>query len=928
MKRFLFIGRADGAALIAIVAAILIFSILAAAIVPMVSTSSQQGAVTNLTDKAYLLAESGYRLAASRFLHAGAFEQQQNQALEALDGNYALDANGGSVDLQVFSYFYELSQSVNGETQFIGHAPGNYPGAGALPNDPDDEVELAPNLKLRIGQETYGLSHGSTALDTDRVSFNLDRALSPYPAGTPVYPVADVDLGRNTTISEGGNIAYEPGDARMFPLRNGNIQLNGRTMTYTYNRRNTNELVDVRAPNYPGMVNFDIIADPQMVLTRYVRLHATGIVGSGGMQTRRQVVYYTPLPPSESSAREETYSDRFDATTNWADTSGTFTASQDVGGDNALSVDSAATTGVDQKGALTTFSPVTAAAQRINFGAAQRGTRGYLSYDTQVKVGYEIDASPTQGYYPVVPIPAYVGAGLSFRLGGTADLFSNNGYGISFLRGNNIVVDNIPDDLVPQQEQRTVVLWRQTGNGSQRTWLAYKRLADDLIDENNEDPANNALSEGGGSHNLWDLEPVAIGNPSRQRNDSTRNWYYGIGSSHTYDWQDPPFSGPSVRNWGILESNLVTLPAGSPDITLTFWSWHETEPGRLDTHDLKQIIIVGSPSATYTINSTPAPTIITPPGPDGWYQAQIDLSAYEGQTIRIQFRFDTVDALNNAYEGWYIDDIRLSAQWTPQDVQEATMALRIKEAMVVPFSNGTAQIRQGERIYGARGTMGSVLTTPMIRSGSWGGTPPASGTLLLNRTTVISSGPAFEAGEQLFVMGSTGRAEVTTFDPVNDRKANILQVYLARTHGGGSGSGNNNPLDYHTEPYGRIGIDPVLTELQWPPELDAAGNWTDGDGNWTSGEDYFQLIEWDALNPTASGLSFHAFTSADQGLIEHATIQSHHDDLQTPDYPGIYQQPEVGLHSLGDGAENVFFDDFGIRLIVFASELLPTPIQQ
>ena len=47
--------------------------------------------------------------------------------------------------------------------------------------------------------------------------------------------------------------------------------------------------------------------------------------------------------------------------------------------------------------------------------------------------------------------------------------------------------------------------------------------------------------------------------------------------------------------------------------------------------------------------------------PDYWLQSPIiDLSAYKNKTILVRFHFETVDARNNAYKGWYIDDFSIS----------------------------------------------------------------------------------------------------------------------------------------------------------------------------------------------------------------------------------------------------------------------------
>ena len=82
--------KLNGSALIGLVVAILIFSVLAAAIVPMISSSGRQTDAGAMAAKAYLLAESGFRFAAAKYLHAGDSERLKNQAIEDLDGNYTL----------------------------------------------------------------------------------------------------------------------------------------------------------------------------------------------------------------------------------------------------------------------------------------------------------------------------------------------------------------------------------------------------------------------------------------------------------------------------------------------------------------------------------------------------------------------------------------------------------------------------------------------------------------------------------------------------------------------------------------------------------------------------------------------------------------------------------------------------------------------
>jgi len=58
---------------------------------------------------------------------------------------------------------------------------------------------------------------------------------------------------------------------------------------------------------------------------------------------------------------------------------------------------------------------------------------------------------------------------------------------------------------------------------------------------------------------------------------------------------------------------------------------------------------------------------------DVWLNATIDLTGFVGHVIQIQFRFDTIDSVDNDYEGWYIDDVIITAdkQWSmPLDYHE------------------------------------------------------------------------------------------------------------------------------------------------------------------------------------------------------------------------------------------------------------------
>lgn len=915
-----------GSALIGLVTVIILLSVIAVAIVPMISSSGQQTALVDQAAKAYYLAESGYRLAASRFLHAGARSDDQHQALEELDGNYTMDGVQGRFELKAYAYFYEvLNDTLSGATSLKVHCPGNFPGPGAFPEDSEDEVTLAKGLKVRIADQPYTLDIGSQAVngEDDNVTLAFDAPLPFLAKGTVIYPVAIADESQTPALSSGGNLSYDAGSADMFPLRNGKIMIDDQIWSYRINDRINHRFVDVRNPANSA-ASFAVTPDAEIMLARYVRLHATGQYGDEALGIRRRVVYYAPLPLEDLGSKRESFTDRFDSLSDWAAATGAH-ATGDVGGDSVLKVEGTVASG-DDKGSLIQFNPMSDAAKKIDFDAARRATRGYLNYETQIKVGYETTPQPSLSFTPYRPIPAHVAAGLSFRLSGTdltdesaADLFESNSYGISFLRGDSSPDSGIPNEIIPLPDTRMIVLWQQTASGANRNWLAYKEL-----------PIVTGYSDDFEGTATWDkdppLDPTNLWNtaslPDTPYSGSVA-WYFGREAfPGVFTYQPPaPLDGSPAR--GGLQSDPVTL-CDAPKVTLTFMSWHRTEDEN-PIRDQKQVRILedGTERQRY---------VITRDGDEPfWHREHVDLTQFSGRTIQVVFYFDTIDNEENEFAGWMIDDVEILCEEWP--LHNATLAVRLHEAMVVRFKDGQAEIREGDRIMGgSRNTIGTVIEPPILSSGSWGGTPAASGTLLLNRTVVTSTGDSFETDEAIYVIGNTGDAKVASWDETNDRKANVIQVFYANANG--FGGGDTDPLNRITRPYGRLNIDPELTDLQWPPELDGTGNWTDRDGNWTAAEDYFRLVQWDAVNDAnVTGLTAIPFFEATSGLINSAIIQSHYhqsdsDTLQTPDFPAIFENPELGLHTFGDGSENVFFDDFGIELNIAVEDILLPPLQQ
>ncbi|APR75740.1 bacillopeptidase F [Minicystis rosea] len=124
-------------------------------------------------------------------------------------------------------------------------------------------------------------------------------------------------------------------------------------------------------------------------------------------------------------------------------------------------------------------------------------------------------------------------------------------------------------------------------------------------------------------------------------------------------------AGPyhDLQNWGTATATSPDINlAGLPNPTLTFRMWIDTEGSTYDGANLS-ISTDGGVNYNVITNITPAYPLTVAGKPAwgghqsavGWQLVQADLSAYIGQTIRLQFSFRS-DSSGN-YPGVYIDDI-------------------------------------------------------------------------------------------------------------------------------------------------------------------------------------------------------------------------------------------------------------------------------
>lgn len=157
-------------------------------------------------------------------------------------------------------------------------------------------------------------------------------------------------------------------------------------------------------------------------------------------------------------------------------------------------------------------------------------------------------------------------------------------------------------------------------------------IAKTIMEESFDDGIPNGWSASG----LWNVTTTCL--PSGDC-DGGATAYFGLTSSCNYD------NGDTVS--GSLTTPTISLDGYVGDFVLSFCSALETED--FSSYDQADLYVNGSYYATLDESAN-------------WEAVEFELTNVTGDTIQIEWRFDSVDSLYNDYRGWHIDGIQLIAQ--------------------------------------------------------------------------------------------------------------------------------------------------------------------------------------------------------------------------------------------------------------------------
>ena len=417
-----------GSLLIGLIVTLLLLSALGAALLSQTNTATYQTVSANGSDRAFYLAESGYRYAAAK-MSAGA-------DLNRLHGRTYSLSPSEQFSLAFKPYIFRVTGVSSNHKWLTVQVP--YGDAPVFTNG-------AGELKINSGAaEAYDQVQTPA---TNQVSFHRHTGKWTAAVGDSVSLVV---LSNGTAVTQGGDLnlqASTPADN--LPAHNGRFLLDG--ATYSYMTRERSRLRGINRVDGSWTPLAPANGD-EIVLQPFVQIDSTGIFGQGTLATNRLITYFVPVGTGGAPASE--WHESFDTgTANWNSTEGGQKVVDNNG--NALSV-----SGISQSftGLYESQTNLNWQKAGVDLATAWSDNGGFLDYDAQVKIRAE------EPYYL---------AGISFRLDS-----SGNSYGLSFLKSAPDGHDGIPNTVIPMNDQLMIVLWeRASTDYNQWHWLAYKTLS-------------------------------------------------------------------------------------------------------------------------------------------------------------------------------------------------------------------------------------------------------------------------------------------------------------------------------------------------------------------------------------------------------------------------------------------------------------------
>lgn len=526
-------NRENGGVLIGLIIIILIFAVLGTVLMQLFPMAISTHLSSSQSLRAYYNAESGYRYAASKYLH-GASGQDRDKVLLLYDATnnplgindlkFDLLNNQGSFIPSFEGFFYEFA-GISGGTvtaTAYGIIPTGLSGTSGKLLFYDDPDHI-------VGSYTGVTRNDNSNITFTGVSINGSADVS---SSTRLFVGATAlsTTGDTLTIDTTNYNGYE-----LFPEKYGNFRVfndNGEALyggeMFRYKTKNTATLQDI--VNITGDEVLDAnVNGKNIMLQRFIRMTSVGQFGSSTSPATRRLVYNVPIEADPGGIKLDTTEDIYDDI-NWdnfiddnpyvSSTSLGDWIKDTPGGDDALTVDKTTDSKkIEAAIGYGEYSP-------NPFEDAWSRSGGFLSYDLQIKVGTGTWEGGSDGHF--VNKPEYYSAGPAFRVK-EVSTGTLRYYSIHFLKSTYNSVpedDGIPYAMVPgagsninqyEPEENVnnepiVLLWYREGeNAADYKWLAYSTLGSgsNVLDMDQEEVCED-LNGDGDTDDEGECNPIPV----------------------------------------------------------------------------------------------------------------------------------------------------------------------------------------------------------------------------------------------------------------------------------------------------------------------------------------------------------------------------------------------------------------------------------
>jgi len=192
-----------------------------------------------------------------------------------------------------------------------------------------------------------------------------------------------------------------------------------------------------------------------------------------------------------------------------------------------------------------------------------------------------------------------------------------------------------------------------------------------------------ATFEGGGSsididnqigapaNGLW--HRTEYGSAADPQHTSRWSFYYGHNESPTSDgnyYVTDPITGGPLRNAGEISTPWISLDDATGAV-LSFQYYLDVNSWGLPGYDLAHVLV--DDGSTETLIASRESGGVTLHNDAQWRTATISLSSFTDDDIRVIFRFDSVDGVDNSTEGWFVDEISVRATLPYQGIHDVVI---------------------------------------------------------------------------------------------------------------------------------------------------------------------------------------------------------------------------------------------------------------